>query len=674
MLRLSDLSGSRLVEGFEIYYCGYPVPSSSSYVLSKTWYANEMDRPGSVWTHVLFLDRDMIGQLPSLHHLMPLFKRPNSRKSFKEYGQAISLAFEDNDTWSTITSFSDSQFAGALIAALYGHDKPVVLEAADASEFFSIPFQLWAQQPPLARSRFTFCTGALGAMYYGDSPFSLQFMPKRAARTLSGKFSVLPETAGAVEKWARLLAEDLPALGDTPLRRFTKDYFEVERDQFGFWPSGRNIEKLTKIFLETWEDSTIGSASSVVQLIVEHFPDPHSGSLLKRAVLDRRFPPGASLNVSRLAILKCIVDQSNAHAFDSETLGLSARASSIWTSDCSEAAQLFVELLKQPATSTSKEIMEGLIDGIPLDAILKASHVLGLPGVSTIATRRVDLVSSPDFWRLNLPWEWHSEIAENLFGSGNGHEVLSGILAADRKDLLLQLLRRNPFSVTSELLETIDARGNGDIECAIPTSQVAELLVPYADAVHSWIGKRKEHFTTPSVELLALLLNPDDPVVLTSTTVDEWNAVLQLQQPQSSRTHLVSFILALALQNISQRGFELAEQVFHEVHSAAEKQRIGYENWSLVRPFLPELSWSINWDKCERLRRGLCLAYLKYPWPAISFLNCARTRSDFQSLLASCEAVEGGNDLIEDLIRTKHETVVPDFKRDLLERISSKRQ
>src|SRR5207249_9285845 len=51
MLRMSDLSGSSMVSGFEEYLTGYPLISNDAYALAKTWYAPEMPRPGCVWTH-----------------------------------------------------------------------------------------------------------------------------------------------------------------------------------------------------------------------------------------------------------------------------------------------------------------------------------------------------------------------------------------------------------------------------------------------------------------------------------------------------------------------------------------------------------------------------------------------------------------------------------------------
>src|SRR5882672_629479 len=59
VLRMSDLSGSNVVNGFEEYVTGYPLAALGFYALAKTWYAAEMPRPGCVWTHTLFIPTEL---------------------------------------------------------------------------------------------------------------------------------------------------------------------------------------------------------------------------------------------------------------------------------------------------------------------------------------------------------------------------------------------------------------------------------------------------------------------------------------------------------------------------------------------------------------------------------------------------------------------------------------
>src|ERR1039457_6141935 len=75
LARLTDLSGPRMLQGFETYLTGYPL-ANGSYALARTWYAAEMERPGCVWTHVLLLPPDLVCHLHTSLTLNQCFRRP----------------------------------------------------------------------------------------------------------------------------------------------------------------------------------------------------------------------------------------------------------------------------------------------------------------------------------------------------------------------------------------------------------------------------------------------------------------------------------------------------------------------------------------------------------------------------------------------------------------------
>src|SRR2546423_675466 len=76
LLMLTDMSGPRMVSGFEEYISGYPLPSEDFYALTKTWYAHEMKRPGCVWSHVILIRTEDLSQIGDAARLITLFKDP----------------------------------------------------------------------------------------------------------------------------------------------------------------------------------------------------------------------------------------------------------------------------------------------------------------------------------------------------------------------------------------------------------------------------------------------------------------------------------------------------------------------------------------------------------------------------------------------------------------------
>jgi hypothetical protein len=43
-------------------------------------------------------------------------------------------------------------------------------------------------------------------------------------------------------------------------------------------------------------------------------------------------------------------------------------------------------------------------------------------------------------------------------------------------------------------------------------------------------------------------------------------------------------------------SLDLVSESFERVHSLAEKQELRGAAWSILEPFIPELSWGKNWD------------------------------------------------------------------------------
>lgn len=60
---LSDWSEFVDTGGERDYITAYPLFESPYYVIAKSWYADEMRRPGCVWTHSLLIQRDDLGKI-----------------------------------------------------------------------------------------------------------------------------------------------------------------------------------------------------------------------------------------------------------------------------------------------------------------------------------------------------------------------------------------------------------------------------------------------------------------------------------------------------------------------------------------------------------------------------------------------------------------------------------
>ena len=92
MLMLSDLSGNEFIGGFERYFTGYSL-SDERIVLACTWYAEEMKRPGCVWTHSIIINaKDLACNSKMIAPaVINLFRRPESNSDLEEYRQTLKV-------------------------------------------------------------------------------------------------------------------------------------------------------------------------------------------------------------------------------------------------------------------------------------------------------------------------------------------------------------------------------------------------------------------------------------------------------------------------------------------------------------------------------------------------------------------------------------------------------
>ena len=73
---LSDWTGFRNELGEDSYMTFYPLSNGEKYAFAKTWYADEMERPGCVWTHTLIVDLKDMDRNFDFRVLNDYFRRP----------------------------------------------------------------------------------------------------------------------------------------------------------------------------------------------------------------------------------------------------------------------------------------------------------------------------------------------------------------------------------------------------------------------------------------------------------------------------------------------------------------------------------------------------------------------------------------------------------------------
>ena len=92
---MSDWSGYRDPHNQDhSYITAYPLPDSNYYVVAKSWYAYEMERPGCVWTHSLLINLSELDNRFDFRMLIPYFHRPE-KDSYGLYNKSIEIEISE---------------------------------------------------------------------------------------------------------------------------------------------------------------------------------------------------------------------------------------------------------------------------------------------------------------------------------------------------------------------------------------------------------------------------------------------------------------------------------------------------------------------------------------------------------------------------------------------------
>ena len=110
--------------------------------------------------------------------------------------------------------------------------------------------------------------------------------------------------------------------------------------------------------------------------------------------------------------------------------------------------------------------------------------------------------------------------------------------------------------------------------------------------------------------------------------------------------YLAALLLALGLQNAAPIPIKVIGLCFQHIHQLAWDDKMPDSTWIILDPIVPHLLWIHDWDKCERLRRGLIEAFVKFRWDPEHLHECIKNDDLLVQVLRSAKSVEGGSALL----------------------------
>jgi hypothetical protein len=488
---------------------------------------------------------------------------------------------------------------------------------------------LWRLQWPKLRARFSFCGGVRAVRTIEGMPMTIQAAIERDVRRLDR--GVTPPAIVSFKQaseepfadWINVAAAAYVA----PDKHRLLNFFARIGDSL---PGNVALFRPTVtayLILASAIDAD-GKAQELVAFTAAQFPISTIEPEFKRAF----FGPNGLSGLSELTIIGALAATEFYHVFDASDLQLRQRSASLWASG-PDALGFMCRLLIGVRTPLSEEILSGLLDTIPEKAIIAILD--GESGTLEALIRRCpQIATTAPYWV--SPAERQSRAARALGSGGIGVQELM-------PEIIVASLNNGADPVAPDLIEVF-----GDI--AVP-------------AVLEWVNSSAERSSrvplglrsamqSKSIQMLEWISTADTATVDTArfllSSIDfakvadhrNLTKVMAHYLPlidsagHASAVHIACEALKVALNSTSQQAAELATISLDIVYGAAMSSMLLDEDWKGLSNCLPQASWWQDWDRCDRLRKGVVERYRSQKWPAASLVNVTTSDELFEMLVS----------------------------------------
>lgn len=577
------------------YITAYPLRDCNYYVVAKTWYATEMERPGCVWTHSLLVDVTSIPDDFDFRDLLSLFKRPVNG-NFSEYNRPIEYYKQ---------SFLRTDFSTNTLIWLYtnlvGEHNHAIYKVEQVNSYYQALCMLLLQYVPLSMlNRVAICTGTLVARKFRDELNSIQF-----ATSAGGSLSVIIEQKqeiissicdGIVSICNSMQKEDSDT--DRTIRVFSLD---IEG----------SVKKLCAVgvLMNMLDLALAGNDKSqnfvdVVSIISSAFPQKEEGGLVKKIFCQERV---SSLFDVESVVLSALLICAGEDTFDYDSINYYQRIQSLRNRDDKTEFFKYIRILINSDTPNKRSVEQ--LDN--LAKTLNANELFQLVTYDWEIFMSLVLINRSilryGYW-INLVEEQflplYNEFKKNPLPEFESWEMLFCRVLYNNypiDELMLSSFAKRINTLPSDIMDYLDKS---------LTYKISPLLINYCRSnpqhILNWMSPRK-NMGFASRRFIVECINPDNPYIKDMPTTC-WESFCS--QDQDHDMFYYSYIFRLGYNWKNDFGLKCIKQGFYPLYIALAKSALPDGIWKLIEPYTASLFFWQEWDRCKKLRNGVA-RYLK---------------------------------------------------------------
>lgn len=598
---LSDWTGFRNELGEDSYMTFYPLSNGEKYAFAKTWYAEEMERPGCVWTHTLIVDLKEMDRNFDFRVLDDYFRRPQ-KDDYEFYQHKIEIDnFETRNSNVVFNMFDDTSLL-VLYLLLLGNNKNLFIYMDKAQRAYQALCFYLLQYLPLDMLKWiSLSTGSASRRKFGSEDFSIQFTDNITNISLSnapwkGKIAKENFTIGLLYIFEQSKRENdtFPSL----IRLFREDIKDEKEKLFAF--------AMLMKELDTALNEKVGEKeyANVLSLLEEYFPKQNEGIRLKSNFLSEKISSLYGTEEDNLFQIASLKNDSFLHPllthFTQRLMVLDKNSHNAYVDLMGKIARI------EHPNETACNALLYAVDHMEEEELLRMvnnnwEHILPLLNNNE---RFFDAgmwlrLSAKQFNDIFLMYDSH-----NFESFKHWDELLKKVLVSETltgENISSQLV----INANDAVKMIFDSANDSHLSVVSPFLLLS--CMQKKQDFLGWLGRQK--FINERVE--KFIIHQIDP---TSIYVKEsqscsWKALLEADNGgKSIDFYLYLYILA---HNWKDRlSVEMLKHGFYPIYKELSKSKLSSKDWDRISSVTPNRYFIANWDKCKILSRGL-VDYLK---------------------------------------------------------------
>lgn len=598
---LSDWTGFRNELGEDSYMTFYPLSNGEKYAFAKTWYADEMERPGCVWTHTLIVDLNDMDRNFDFRVLNDYFRRPQ-KDEYDFYQHKIEIDNFETRYSNVVFSMFDDTSLLVLYLLLLGNNKNLFIYMdKDQRAYVALCFYLLQYLPLDILKWVSLSTGSVSRRKLGSEDFSIQFTDNITNISLSnapwnGKIAKGNFTNGLLYIFEQSKRENdtFPSL----IRLFREDIKDKKEKLFAF--------AMLMKELDTALNEKVGGKeyANVLSLLEEYFPEQNEGIRLKSNFLSEKI---SSLYGTEEDYLFQIASLKNDSFLYPEETQFESRLMELDKDDHASYIDLITKIaaLAHPNDTACKALLYAINN-------MEEQELLNL--IDKEWEKLLPFLSTNDRFFESGMWLKFSNDKFNtiflLFSQKLFDKFIywDGLLnkAIDAETLVSEDVSKKIIEKAKDAVSIIFEAANSGSHHFVSPSLLQACLLKKQD-IFIWMNSQ-ETINERVERFLLYKIEPND-YDLKSNSSSVWKAFLN-QDNENKNIDFYIYLYILAHNWHDVIAIEMLKHSFYHIYIALSKNQLDEKYWNRISGFTSISYFIDKWDKCKILSRGL-VDYLK---------------------------------------------------------------